>query len=392
LHKKHKYTFSHYTLHSFGGKAVAGSEVFFADLSAEKDSASQPNKIKKLFKLLQPETFIAKDDLVAIKIHFGEPGSHAFIKPFFIRKIINIIRKIGGKPFLTDTNTLYKGPRQNAVDHLNTALRHGFLPAVVNAPLIIADGLTGKDYVRVRINQKRIEHAHIGSAVHNADAFIALSHPTGHIAIGYGGALKNIGMGCGNRAGKQAMHADFKPKVNKKKCKGDGACARWCPVGAISIVEKKAVVDNNKCIGCGECVSSCNYGGITINWDTPMELLQEKIVEYALAVLKNKKNKTGFVNFVTNISPDCDCLPWSDAPLVGDIGVLASRDPLALDVATVDLINAAPGNPISRMNRSGMPEHSDKFHAVWKNIDYTVQFKYAEEVGLGTMNYQLKKI
>jgi uncharacterized Fe-S center protein len=370
---------------------MASSEVFFADLSSEKESTSMPNKVRKLFKQLKPETFISKNDLVALKIHFGEPGSNAFVRPIFARKIVEVIQELGGKPFLTDTNTLYKGPRQNAVDHLTTAVQHGFLPAVVNAPIIIADGLTGKDFIRVKINQKNIEYAHIGSTVHHADAFIALSHPTGHIAIGYGGALKNIGMGCGNRAGKQAMHADFKPEVNKSKCKGDGACAHWCPVGAIKIINKKAVVNKDRCIGCGECVSSCNFGGISINWDTPMELLQEKIVEYSYAVLKNKKNKTAFINFLTSVSPDCDCLPWSDAPMVGDIGILASSDPVALDQATVDLINAQPGNPVSRIKKDGLPENTDKFLAVWKNIDYTVQFKYAEELGLGSRNYKLKK-
>jgi uncharacterized Fe-S center protein len=262
----------------------------------------------------------------------------------------------------------------------------------VNAPLIIADGLTGKDFMRIKIEQKNIKHAHIGSAVYNADAFIALSHPTGHIATGYGGALKNIGMGCGNRAGKQSMHADFKPEVNQEKCAGDGACVRWCPVSAIKLVDKKAVIDKEKCIGCGECVSSCNYGGISIEWDTPMELLQEKIVEYAYAVLKNKRNKACFVNFLTSISPDCDCLSWSDTPLVNDIGVLASRDPVALDQAAVDMINAKPGNTSSRMDPSGLPENGDKFHAVWKNIDYTIQFKYAEAIGLGTRSYKVVQI
>jgi uncharacterized Fe-S center protein len=356
---------------------LADSEVFFADLTAEKESASHPKKIEKLFKCLKPETFLSKDDLVAIKIHFGEPGTNAFIKPFLARKVVDVIQKIGGKPFLTDTNTLYKGPRQNAVDHLTSAFSHGFLPAVVNAPVIIGDGLTGKDFIRVKINQKNIKFAHIGSTIYSADAFIALSHPTGHLATGYGGALKNIGMGCGNRAGKQSMHADFKPTVNSEKCVGDGACAYWCPTAAITVIDKKARVDENKCIGCGECASSCESGAISIEWDTPMELLQEKIVEYAFAVLKNKNNKTGFLNFLTNISPDCDCLPWSDAPIVSDIGVLASRDPVAIDQATIDLINAQPGNPGSRLGKKGLLDNRDKFRAIW-NIDYSIQLKYGE--------------
>ena len=371
---------------------MAAAEVYFADLFADKESKSLPKKIEKLFKKLKPETFIFKGDLVAMKMHFGEPGTNAFIKPFLVRKVVDIIHSLKGKPFLTDTNTLYKGPRQNAVDHLTSAYNHGFIPSVVNAPVIIGDGLNGKDFIRVKIDKKNIKHAHIGSVIYNADAFIALSHPTGHLATGYGGALKNIGMGCGNRAGKQAMHADFKPEVNKNKCIGDGACAYWCPTGAIKLVNKKANIDKNKCIGCGECVSSCETGAIAIEWDTPMELLQEKIVEYAVAVLKNKGNKIGFFNFLTNISPDCDCLPWSDAPIVGDIGVLASRDPVAIDQATVDLINAQPGNPASKMNRTGLPVNADKFQAVWENIDYSIQFKHAEELGLGTRKYKLIKI
>ncbi|WP_455393277.1 DUF362 domain-containing protein [[Eubacterium] cellulosolvens] len=370
---------------------MAAVDVYFADLLSDKESKSLPKKIERIFKLLKPETFIAKDDLVAIKMHFGEPGTNAFIKPYLVRSVVEVIQRLKAKPFLTDTNTLYKGPRQNAVDHLKSAYDHGFLPSVVNAPVIIGDGLNGKDFIRVKIDQKNIKYAHIGSVIYNADAFIALSHPTGHLATGYGGALKNIGMGCGNRAGKQAMHADFKPEVNESKCIGDGACAYWCPTNAIKLVNKKAKVDKNKCIGCGECVSSCETGAISIEWDTPMEKLQEKIVEYAMAVLKNKGNKTGFLNFLTSISPDCDCLPWSDAPIVGDIGILASRDPVALDQATIDLINAQPGNPLSRLTKKGLASNTDKFKALW-NIDYSVQLKYAEKVGLGSRRYQLLKI
>jgi uncharacterized Fe-S center protein len=370
---------------------LAPSDVFFTDLTADKESANLPNKIKGIFNQLKPESFITKDNLVAIKMHFGEPGSSAFIKPYYVQNIVQIIHKLGGKPFLTDTNTLYKGPRQNAVDHVNAAAKHGFVPGVVNAPVIIADGLIGKDFFRVNINQEHIKHAHIGSAIYNADVFIALSHPTGHLATGFGCALKNIGMGCGNRAGKQAMHADFKPKVNKAKCEGDGACERWCPANAIKVINSKAEVYYDKCIGCGECVSSCNTGAISINWDTPMELLQKKIVEYAYAVLKDKKNKFGFINFLTNIVPDCDCLPWSDTPIVGDIGIIASFDPVALDQATVDLINARPGNPASRLDKKGLPMNADKFNALW-NIDYTIQLKYAETIGLGTRKYKLRKI
>ena len=370
---------------------MASSVVYFASVRAEKEEQSLPNKVKRLFNLLEPEKFINKGDLVAIKTHFGELGTNAFIKPFFVRKVVDKIIKCGGKPFLTDANTLYSGSRHNAVDHINNAILHGFVPGVVNAPVIIADGLTGKDYVRVKIDQKNIKNAHVGSAIHFANAFIALSHPTGHIGTGYGGALKNIGMGSGNRAGKQAMHSDFKPNINLEKCVGDGACVRYCPEKAITLVNKKARVDKEKCIGCAECVSSCNYDAIKIEWDDPMERLQEKIVEYVYAVLHEKKEKTGFMNFLTNVTPDCDCPPWSDAYIVNDIGVLSSHDPVALDQASIDLINAQPGNPRSKLPRSGQKPGADKFKALEK-IDYTLQLKYAEELGLGTRKYTLKKV
>lgn len=370
---------------------MVSSIVYYANLRADREALNLPNKVNKLFKLLEPERFIKKDDLVAIKTHFGELGTNSFIRPLLVRKVVDQIIKSGGKPFLTDTNTLYSGSRQNAVDHINNAVLHGFLPSVVNAPVIIADGLTGKDYMRVKIDQKRIKYAHIGSAVHFADVFIALSHPTAHIGTGYGGALKNIGMGCGNRAGKQAMHTDFKPNIDLEKCVGDGTCARYCPTNAIKIVNKKAKVDKNKCIGCAECVSSCNYGAINIKWNDSMNLLQEKIVEFAFAVLKEKKGKIGFMNFLMNITPDCDCPPWSDSSIVHDIGVLSSCDPVAIDQATIDLINAQPGNPKSKLAKSGLSPGSDKFHAL-ENIDYTIQLKYAEELGLGRRKYKLKKI
>jgi uncharacterized Fe-S center protein len=304
---------------------------------------------------------------------------------------VDIILKCKGKPFLTDANTLYSGTRHNAVDHINNAILHGFVPGVVNAPVIIADGLTGKDYMRVSINQKNIKYAHVGSAVHFADGFISLTHPTAHIGTGFGGTLKNIGMGSGNRAGKQAMHADFKPTINHEKCVGDGTCVRYCPANALKLINKKAHVDKKKCIGCAECVSSCNYGAIKINWDDPMDLLQEKIVEFAYAVLNEKRGKTAHMSFLTNITPDCDCPPWSDAYLVHDIGILSSHDPVALDQATINLINAQPGNPNSKLPKKGLAPGSDKFRAL-ENIDYNIQLEYAEELGLGTRQYKLKNI
>jgi uncharacterized Fe-S center protein len=364
------------------------AKVYFTDMRAGFNK-SLLDKVERLFDYVGMSTFIGRKDLVALKLHFGEKGNTGYIRPQFLRRIVNKVKGLGGRPFLTDTNTLYFGSRSNAIDHLQTAIENGFAYAVVDAPLIIADGLAGKDYINVEINRKHFKVVKISSAAYHADAIIALTHFTGHEMAGFGGVLKNLGMGLGSRSGKQNMHSDALPSVNPDKCTGCGRCSEWCPAEAIRIKGKVSHIDEKKCIGCGECTVTCPEHAIAVNWKTEPDAIQEKIVEYAEGALKNKNGKYGFITFVTNVSPHCDCFGWSDAPLVKDIGILASRDPVAIDQACIDLVNREKALPNTQLN--GKTGSQDKFRSLYPDIDWQRQLAYAEEIGLGTRKYELIK-
>jgi len=361
------------------------SEVYFTSMKINKGQ-SLLTKVEQLVKKSGILQGIAKNDLVAIKLHFGERGNLAYVRPQYVRRVVDMVKKKGGRPFLTDANTLYVGSRSNAVDHLETAIENGFDYAVVGAPLVIADGLNGKDYVSVPVNLKHFQEVKIGSAAVHADALLAISHFKGHEATGFGGTLKNIGMGLGSRAGKQQQHADVLPRVKEERCVGCGKCSKWCP-GAAIIVEGKARIQENLCIGCGECAVTCNYKAIKVGSKTTPDVIQEKIVEYTVGALKGKEGKTGFITFVNNVSPLCDCCSWNDIPIVNDIGILASTDPVAIDQAAVDLVNQAQGNPHSVLGERY--QEADKFRAIHPEVDWSVQLAYGEKVGLGSRQYKL---
>ncbi|PKQ37721.1 MAG: 4Fe-4S ferredoxin [Actinobacteria bacterium HGW-Actinobacteria-1] len=330
---------------------------------------------------------IAEGDLVAVKLHFGEQGNTGFVNPVFVREVVRRVKGMGGRPFLTDANTLYRGQRANAVDHLECALHNGFSYATIEAPLVIADGLDGRDAVDVPVSGRHFESVRIGSAAVYADAMIAVTHVKGHEATGFGGAIKNVGMGLGCRSAKQRMHADFKPEVTAEKCTACARCVKWCPVGAITIgPDRVARVDYEVCYGCGECVAACPFAAIATQWKTDANMLQEKIVEHVAGAVTGKEGKTLYLSFVTAVSPDCDCWNFSDAPIVPDIGVLASEDIVAIDQAAYDLVTAAVGVPGSR--GEGMDSGDDKFTAI-TGVDGTRAMAYAEELGLGSREYEL---
>lgn len=364
------------------------SEVYFTNLNVKKGQ-SLLDKLELLIKRAKLMDRVTPKDLVAIKMHFGERGNLAYVRPQYIRRIVEQVKKAGGRPFLTDANTLYVGSRANAVDHLETAIENGFDYAVVGAPLVIADGLSGKDYVSVPVNLKHFAEVKIGSAAVHADALLAVTHFKGHEATGFGGTLKNLGMGLGSRAGKQQQHSDVLPHVNEEMCRSCGKCAKWCPASAIKI-EGKAQIQREHCIGCGECTVTCPHNAIAINWKQDPNVIQEKIAEYTAGVLKGKEGKTGFITFVTNVSPLCDCCGWNDVPIVGDIGILASQDPIAIDQAAVDLVNQAKGNPHSELGqRHAEP---DKFKVLYPEIDWNIQLAYGEKIGLGYRDYELIQV
>jgi len=350
------------------------------------------HKIEKLFTVSGLKDIFEQDDLVAIKLHFGEIGGTAFIKPILVRRFVELIKEGGGRPFLTDTTTLYVGDRKDATGCLKVATRHGFVPAVVDAPIIIADGIRGQSVERVEINMKHTGVAKIASDLYHADALLVLSHFKLHLATGIGGAVKNTAMGGASRPGKLFMHSSVNPFIVEDQCNGCRRCFELCPPDAISLKEnKKAIIDQALCIGCAECIALCPEGAISIRWDADFRELQEKMVEYLAAVIKNKKGKVGYVTFLTDITPDCDCMSHSDLPIVPDIGILASLDPIAIDQAACDLVNNAEGLVGSSLG-GGARSIKDKIRAIHPKIDWTFQLKYGEEVGLGSRKYELVKV
>ncbi|MCK8824944.1 DUF362 domain-containing protein [Fuchsiella alkaliacetigena] len=366
------------------------SEVYFADMKAEAKENNLINKLTKLFKKASFEQLIAEDDLVGIKLHFGEEGNTGFIRPVFVRRLVQEIKKAQGKPFLTDANTLYSGARANSVDHLNTAIANGFSYATVEAPLIIADGLNGKNYFEVEVGLKHFEKVKIASDIYRAQGMISMAHFKGHELTGFGGAIKNIGMGLGSRSGKQQMHATVNPEVVAEECIACGECSEWCAADAF-VIEEVSRIDAEKCVGCGECIVSCPTEAITVQWENAPVEIQERMAEYALGAIKGKEDKVGYINFIMDVSPLCDCCGWSDRPIVDDVGILASQDPIAIDQASVDLINKQPGRKNSVL-KDNYQAGADKFRGVHPEVDWTAQLAYGEQIGLGSREYELIKI
>jgi len=346
------------------------SKVYFCPLSLKEDK----EKISRSLVLLLEKTAffekVQKNDFVAIKIHFGEEGNKGFVKPIYLKDLVKEIQKRGAKPFLTDTNTLYVGKRANAVDHLILASKHGFTIEQVGAPIIISDGLLGNNEIKVKIDGKHFKEVPIARELGLCQAILSINHFTGHIVTHFGAGIKNLGMGGSARAGKLQQHSNLSPRVNPTKCTGCEECIKWCSTNSISIVEGKAKIDPKTCIGCGQCLSVCPVYAITFSWNESSELVQEKMVEHTLGVLKGKGEKVAHITFLTHITEECDCISKDEEPLCEDIGILSSTDIVAIDKASLDLVEKKLGKKISKL-----PEK---------------QIQYAESLGIGSSKYELE--
>ncbi len=362
------------------------SKVYFADFRADyRENLLQ--KLRRLCKTAGMEEIDFDRKFVAIKLHFGEYGNLAFLRPNYARVVADLVRELGGKPFLTDCNTLYVGSRKNALDHLETAYANGFSPLTTGCQVIIADGLKGTDEVEVPLEGEVLSSAKIGRAVMDADVFISLTHFKGHEMAGFGGALKNIGMGCGSRAGKMEMHSDGKPKVQEKRCIACKACAKICAHDAPQFATGKAVIDHEKCVGCGRCIGICPTDAIFATNDSSCDQMNRKIAEYSKAVLQGRPHF--HISLICDVSPNCDCHAENDAPIIPNVGMLASFDPVALDQACADLCNAQPILKNSSLEHHHHDHESDRFRLNHPDTDWKVCVDHAEKIGIGTTAYEL---
>ena len=374
---------------------MSASKVYFTDLRTSFNE-NLPQKLERLIKTAGIGQIDFKNKYAAIKIHFGEPGNLAYLRPNWAKVVADLVKSQGGKPFLTDCNTLYVGGRKNALDHIESAYVNGFTPYSTGCHVIIADGLKGTDEVEVPVEGgEYVKNAKIGRAVMDADVFISLTHFKGHEQAGMGGTLKNIGMGCGSRAGKMEQHAAGKPAVQESLCRGCHRCAKECGSDAITYNQQnKAVIDYDKCKGCGRCIGACSFDAVYSPNECANEALDRKMAEYAAAVCHDRP--CFHVALVQDISPNCDCHRENDAPILPDIGMFASFDPVALDQACADACLAAAPLPNSQLGgnlaKPGWNCYHDNFKDSNPNIEWKATLDQAEKVGMGTRQYVLKKV
>ena len=370
------------------------SKVYFTDFRVAVGSTGLIGKLKKLMDMAGIGQIDMDGKFVAIKMHFGELGNLSFLRPNYARAVADVVKDLGGKPYLTDCNTMYPGSRKNALEHLECAWENGFTPLTVGCPILIGDGLKGTDDVAVPVNGGEIiKEAYIGRAIMDADVFLSLTHFKGHEMTGFGGAIKNIGMGCGSRAGKKDQHSSGKPTVIAPLCRGCKRCMRECANNGLEFdpVAKKMRVITENCVGCGRCLGACNFDAIDFVQDNAPDDLNRRMVEYAKAVVDGRPNF--HVSLVCDISPNCDCHSENDAPILPNIGMFASFDPIALDQACADACLKA--EPIANsqlgdnMRKPNFFDFRDHFKNTKPEIEWKSCLEHGEKIGLGTREYEL---
>lgn len=354
------------------GEDKMKSDVYFSRLDST-DIGARTEALKKLLAAAEPSAVYGKNELVPVKLTVGDSMSVHHLDPELVKWVTGWVKSRKAKPFLFDTSVIYHGQRQNAVDHMNLAQSKGFGHTRVGAPFIIADGVLGLDGREYSTGSPEIKQIRVPSFVGMLDSLLVLSHPTGHVVTQYAGALKNVAMGMVCRPTKQVQHSSLKPSVIAKKCTGCGCCGNICPAGAVSFKGDKAFIDQGLCLGCGECLCACKFGAIFINWEEEPFVLCKRMVHTAKFILSRFKN-VFFINFAFDITRDCDCISDKDDVMVaGDIGILASRDIVSVDKATLDLI--------SSHKKAALPGKSGELAMR--------AFEYAAENGLGSLEYNL---
>ncbi|MCI8677723.1 MAG: DUF362 domain-containing protein [Lawsonibacter sp.] len=373
---------------------MEASKVYFTDFHTQAYGDSLPTKLKKLIKKAGIQDLDLEGKFVAIKLHFGELGNISYLRPNYARAVVDVVKELGGKPFLTDCNTMYPGSRKNALEHLECAWQNGFTPLTVGCPILIGDGLKGTDDVEIPVEGgEYVEKAKIGRAIMDADVFISLTHFKGHEMTGFGGAIKNIGMGCGSRAGKKEQHASGKPKINSDACRGCTRCQKECANSGLvfDAQTRKMHVDEVHCVGCGRCLGACNFDAIYFTNDNAQAALNCRMAEYTKAVVSGRPQF--HISLIVDVSPNCDCHAENDVPILPNIGMFVSTDPLALDQACVDACMAAEPMPGSQLARHladpSFHDHHDHFTNSTPESEWRSCLAHAEKIGLGSRSYEL---
>ncbi len=364
------------------------SKVYFSDMHIHPGD-SQLKKLERLIVKAGIDEIDFTDKYVAVKIHFGEWGNMAFLRQQYAKIVCDHIKSRGGKPFLTDCNTLYAGYRHNALDHLDAAYMNGYNPLATGVHTIIADGLRGTDERIIPVEGgEYIKEAKIGAAVAEADIIVSLTHFKGHCNAGFGGVIKNIGMGCGSKHGKMEMHTSGTPYIAASRCIGCGMCVKNCINDGVHVIDGKAVIDEEKCLGCGHCFAFCPKGAINCKWDEAKPVMNRKIAEYTKAAINGKP--AFHISFAVDVSPNCDCDGGNDIPVVPDIGIFAGFDPVAVDMACIDAVNSQKIIPGSCAYKDGHPhENTDVFKIVHPDTDWMSALEHAEKIGVGKREYEL---
>jgi uncharacterized Fe-S center protein len=352
--------------------------VYFAELPPQSTPAQRLEATRRLLAACGLEEVVSPRDRTAVKIHVGEKHNTTHVAPQVVREVVEAVVRAGGSPFLTETSTLYKGERSNAIDHLRHAFAHGFTYEAVGAPFIMADGLTGSSEVEVPIQGELFQRVAVAREVLLADSLVAVTHATGHLGNGLGAAIKNLGMGLASRMGKLRQHASLKPAVDPGACTFCAKCRKWCPAEAIVERGGKAFIVSEVCIGCGECLAVCRFDAVRHDWGSDLGLLQRREAEHALGVIQDKRDKLLVLSYLTDMTKDCDCMAVSQKPLQPDLGLLACRDPVAADQAVLDLTRERFGASLAE--------------AGWPAIDATVQLAHGEKIGLGSRAYRLQRV